>query len=128
MRPALVVAALMSLYPPLAHATTVQICDGEFALCAASPSTAVPNQTISVNGKTFALATAVCPVLKGPAVADLELTNNSCAPPGPGKVWSLFQPRTKFPQAPTWSTQHAAVRKAREIMKVPRGAAEYQRN
>ena len=116
MRPAFIAALIAPLITPLiaslpAHATTIQICDGEFALCAASPSAAVPNQTISVNGKIFPLATAVCPVLKGPAVADLELTNNSCAPPGPGKVWSLFQPRTQFPQAPTWSTQHAAVRK-----------------
>ena len=113
MRPRLIVAALASplaLLSP-AHATTIQVCDGEFALCAASPSTAVPGQTINVAGKTFALATAVCPVLKGPALADMELTNNSCAPPGPGKVWSLFQARLKFPQAPTWNSAAAPIRK-----------------
>jgi hypothetical protein len=111
MRPLLTVAALVALLCPPVHATTIQVCDGEFALCAASPTTAVPNQTINVNGKTFPLGTSVCPVLRGPALADMDLMNNSCANPAPGKVWSLFQPRTKFPQAPTWSTQPAAFRK-----------------
>jgi hypothetical protein len=111
MRPLLTVAALVALLSPTAHATTIQVCDGEFALCAASPTTAVPGQTINVNGVTFPLGTSVCPVLRGPALADMDLMNNSCAAPGPGKVWSLFQPRTQFPQAPTWATQPAAFRK-----------------
>jgi len=111
MRPLLTVATLVALLSPTANATTIQVCDGEFALCAASPTTAVPGQTIDVNGVTFPLGTSVCPVLRGPALADMDLMNNSCAAPGPGKVWSLFQPRTQFPQAPTWATQPAAFRK-----------------
>jgi len=108
MRP-LILAAILA--PFAAHATTIQVCDGEFALCAASPTTAIPNQTITVNGATFPLGTSVCPVLRGPALADMDLMNNSCANPGPGKVWSLFQPRKQFPQAPSWATQPAAFRK-----------------
>jgi len=108
MRP-FILAAILA--PLAAHATTIQVCDGEFALCAASPTTAVPGQTINVNGVTFALGTSVCPVLKGPAFADMDLMSNSCAKPAPGKVWSLFQPRKQFPQAPTWATQPSAFRK-----------------
>ena len=103
-------AAAMTLTAP-AHALTIQVCTGEFALCAASPTTAIPGQTITVNGKVFPLGVAVCPVLRGPALADMDLMDNSCAPPGPSEVWSLFQPRDSFPQAPSWANTPAAFRK-----------------
>ena len=110
MKKLLMIAAVLSLTAP-AHAMTIQVCKGEFALCAASPTTPVAGQTITVNGKVFPLGVAVCPVLRGPAFADMDLTGGSCANPGPGKVWSLFQPRESFPQAPTWANTPAAFRK-----------------
>ena len=109
MKKLLMIAALTLTAP--AHAMTIQVCTGEFALCAASPTTPVAGQTITVNGKVFPLGVAVCPVLRGPAFADMDLTGGSCANPGPGKVWSLFQPRESFPQAPTWANTPAAFRK-----------------
>jgi len=110
MKKLLIAVAVLGLSAP-AHAVTIQVCNGEFALCAASPTTPVPGQTITVNGKVFPLGTSVCPVLRGPALADMDLMNNSCDVPGPGKVWSLFQPRSSFPQAPTWKNTPAAFRK-----------------
>ena len=109
MKKLLMVSAVMCLAAS-AHAMTIKVCNGEFALCAASPTTPVPGQTVTVNGKVFPLGVAVCPVLKGPAFADMDLTNGSCKNPGPDKVWSLFQPRESFPQAPTWANAPAAFR------------------
>src|ERR1700747_3230293 len=99
-------AALVLLVTP-AMASNYQICTDEFALCAASPATPT-GKTIMVNSANgrvaFPEAVAVCPVLRGPAVADVTggNMNGSCAPPGPGKVWSLFAARPVFPQAPDW--------------------------
>ena len=70
----------------LAGGVNLMMCDGEFALCAASAS--VPTgKTIRVDGKEFQEGMAVCPVLKAP----------------PGKVWSLFSTVTEYPQAPSWA-------------------------
>ena len=106
----LLFAAVLTITAP-AHALTVQVCTGEFALCAASPTTPVPGKTITVGGKVFPLGVAVCPVLRGPALADMDLMNHSCAAPGKNQVWSLLQPRDSFPQAPTWANTPAAFRK-----------------
>ena len=93
-----------------AHAMNVSICKGEYALCAASPTT-LTGKTIQVNGKTFREGAAVCPILTGDAVANLALMKGSCKAPK-GKVWSLFgvPPQTSYPQAPTWAVQPAAFR------------------
>ena len=61
----LLIAAALTFTAP-AHALTIQVCTGEFALCAASPTTPVPGKTVTVNGKVFPLGVAVCPVLRGP--------------------------------------------------------------
>lgn len=80
------------------------ICRGSFALCAASICTPT-NGTIEVNvqggGKaSFPAASCLCPVVNGPALADLTGGNmqGSCAPPGKGQVWSLYAPKTNLPQ------------------------------
>ena len=92
------------------HAQTIAICKGEYALCAASPTTLTGN-LIKVNGKTFKEGVAVCPVLTGAAVANMDLMQGSCDAPK-GKVWSLFgvPPQTAYPQAPDWSVQPAVFR------------------
>ena len=92
------------------HAQTIAICKGEYALCAASP-TALTGNLIKVNGKTFKEGVAVCPVLTGAAVANMDLMQGSCDAPK-GKVWSLFgvPPVTSYPQAPDWTVQPAVFR------------------
>jgi hypothetical protein len=92
------------------QAQTLAICTGEYALCAASP-TALTGNLIKVNGKTFKEGVAICPVLTGAAVANMDLMGGSCDAPK-GKVWSLFgvPPQTAYPQAPSWTVQPAVFR------------------
>ena len=85
------------------------ICQGRFALCAASTCKAT-GKTIKVNvigggTATFPQYDCTCPILTGPSIADLAGGNmqGSCTPP-PGQIWSLYQPRRYIPQAITgWS-------------------------
>ena len=85
-----------------ASAADLMLCDGEFALCAASAS--VPTgKTIRVDGVEFQEGMAVCPVLTGKAIANGKLMKGSCKAPA-GKVWSLFSTVTEYPQAPSWAT------------------------
>ena len=64
-----------------------------------------------VDGKVFREGMAVCPVLNGTSIANLDLMKGSCDI-GPGKVWSLFgiPAVTEYPQAPTWDVVPAAFR------------------
>lgn len=101
MKKLLLLLALLSLNT---QAHTLAMCDGEYALCAAS-STVANGNLITVNGKQFKEGVAVCPVLTGTAIANLDLMNGSCNAPK-GKVWSLFGvpvPAT-YPQAPSWNS------------------------
>jgi hypothetical protein len=82
-------------------AADLMMCNGEYALCAASGSTPT-GKTITVKGKVFQEGMAVCPVLKGRSVANGALMNNSCDAPA-GKVWSLFSTVSEAPQAPSWA-------------------------
>ena len=92
---------LLLLLPANVFATELMICNGEFALCAASAS--VPTgKMIRVEGKEFQEGMAVCPVLTGKAVANGKLMQGSCKAPA-GKVWSLFSTVTEYPQAPSWA-------------------------
>jgi hypothetical protein len=93
-----------------AYAADIAICTGQYALCAASPTTPT-GKTMQVQGKTYREGVAVCPVLTGAAVANLALMNGSCKAPK-GTVWSLFgvPPVTSFPQAPSWETAPAVAR------------------
>jgi len=106
-----IVAITLVLVASAAQAHILAICTGEYALCAASPTTPT-GKTMKVNGKTFKEGMAVCPVLTGTAVANLNLMNGSCNAPGPGKVWSLFgvPAVTNYPQQPTWATAPAQFR------------------
>ena len=92
---------LLLLLPANVFAADLMICNGEYALCAASGSTPT-GKKIMVKGKEFAEGMAVCPVLTGRSVANGALMNNSCNAP-PGKVWSLFSTVSEAPQAPTWA-------------------------
>jgi len=92
---------LLALFCVNVSAADLMICNGEYALCAASGSTPT-GKTIMVKGKAFQEGMAVCPVLKGRSVANGALMKNSCDAP-PGKVWSLFSTVSEAPQAPTWA-------------------------
>jgi len=92
---------LLLLLPANVFATELMICNGEYALCAASGSTPT-GKKIMVKGKEFAEGMAVCPVLTGRSVANGALMNKSCDAP-PGKVWSLFSTVSEAPQAPSWA-------------------------
>ena len=113
MKYVLPVLALLTT-PTLAAASDYQICNGQFALCAASSAT-LTGKTISVRTATgtaqFPEAVAVCPVLTGKAIADVAGGNmrGSCDAPA-GKVWSLFSPVRVFPQAPDWKPVKATIR------------------
>ena len=97
-------ALLIVLLPTAAFSSSFQICEGEFALCAASGGT-LTGKTITVNGKEFPEVMAVCPILHGPAIADVTGGNmkGSCAAPSKGQVWSMYQIRKNIPQAPDYS-------------------------
>lgn len=98
---------------------TLGICKGDYALCAASPTTPT-GKMMTVNGKQFREGMAVCPVLNGNSIANLKLMNRtvnadgSCDTPDHTKktVWSLFgvPPETSYPQAPSWAVAPAAFR------------------
>ena len=92
---------LLALFPVTVSAADLMICNGEFALCAASASV-LTGKTIRVEGKEFQEGMAVCPVLTGKAVANGKLMQGSCKAPV-GKVWSLFSTVTEYPQAPSWA-------------------------
>jgi len=89
----------------------------QFALCAASTCTPTGRQiTVNVTaGGTmqFPEYDCTCPVLRGPAIADLTGGNmqGSCQPPSTDQVWSLYQLRLHIPQALTdWMRGAAATR------------------
>ena len=94
-----------------AHAERLGICKGEYALCAAS-STTPTGKLIKVGDRAFKEGVAICPVLNGESIADLDLMNGSCDVPNKNKVWSLFglPPVTTYPQAPTWAPAPAVFR------------------
>ena len=82
------------------------ICQGPFALCAASTCKAT-GKSIMVNvtsggTQTFPEYDCTCPIVNGPAIADLAGGNmqGSCTPPK-DRIWSLYQPREHIPQAIT---------------------------
>jgi len=74
-----------------------QICQGNFALCAASTCTPT-QQKIQVNvprentTRLFPEADCTCPIFSGDAIADVVAGNmkGSCQPPGPHAIWSLY--------------------------------------
>ena len=100
---------IFAMFMGSAQAMNLTICEGEFALCAASPATPT-GKKIVINGKTFQEGMAVCPVLKGKSIADLSLMNGSCDAPK-SKVWSLFSTATSYPQAPDWAVKPVVVTK-----------------
>src|SRR5271169_4941410 len=103
-------ALLLAFAPPMARAggaaggPNFQVCDGYYALCAAS-TCVTTNKTITVNGTglSFPQLDCTCPIFHGRAIADVTGGNmqGSCNPPVPpstGQIWSLFSPEKEIPQ------------------------------
>ena len=83
---------------------TATICDGEYALCAASTGIATGNDitVLGVDGtsQTYPEIAVKCPVIKGKAIAGLNsgTMGNSCTPPSKDQVYSLFSFDQSYPQ------------------------------
>jgi len=79
-----------------AQTPTLTICQGKFALCAASTCTKTGKTITTNNGVTYPEVVCKCPVLEGPSIADLNagVMKGSCSVDDPKtQVWSLFAPR-----------------------------------
>ena len=64
----------------------------------------------AVGTASFPEASCLCPLVNGPALADVTGGNmqGSCAPPGKGQVWSLYEPKSNLPQqVNNWSRKPA---------------------
>jgi hypothetical protein len=86
----------------------LQLCQGYFALCAASTCTRTGRQiavnTINGGTRNFPEADCTCPVILGTSIANLSGGNmkGSCEPPPEGgQLWSSYQARPDIPQAIT---------------------------
>jgi hypothetical protein len=82
----------------------IRICNGYYALCAASICTPT-GKTISVNvsgGGTarYPEAECTCPIFSGKAIADVAGGNmkGSCKPDSPEEIWSLYSVQEYIPQ------------------------------
>lgn len=84
------------LSPAMAQEPTLTLCQGKFALCAASTCTKTGNKITTNNGVTYDEVSCKCPVLEGPSIADLNagVMKGTCKVDDPTtQVWSLFAPR-----------------------------------
>ena len=89
-----IIVGLLLTTSPFAGELTV--CNGKFALCAASTCTKTGKTITTNNGVTYPEVVCKCPVLEGPSIADLSagVMKGSCAVDDPKtQVWSLFAPR-----------------------------------
>lgn len=98
-----VIAAGIYFGSSFANASSNQqltICNGKFALCAASTCTPTGNMIKVNNGTEYPEVVCKCPILEGGALADLSAGNmqGSCAQTDENHVWSLFAPRLYYPQ------------------------------
>ena len=103
----LLVVAPPTARPGGAAEANLQVCNGHFALCAASTCTPTGNQiavhTLTGPDANFPEADCTCPVFLGSSIANLSGGDmqGSCAPPGTGQIWSSYQAKHAIPQAIT---------------------------
>ncbi|MFY8212259.1 MAG: hypothetical protein ACOVLB_06325 [Candidatus Nanopelagicus sp.] len=79
-----------------AQQPTLSVCQGKFALCAASTCTKTGKTITTNNGVTYPEVLCTCPVLEGPSIAQLNagVMKGTCSVDDPTtQVWSLFAPR-----------------------------------
>jgi hypothetical protein len=97
-----IIAAGIYAGSTIANASDQQLtlCEGKFALCAASTCKPTGNMIKVNNGTEYPEVVCKCPILEGKAIADLTAGNmqGSCAQTDENHVWSLFAPRVYYPQ------------------------------
>jgi hypothetical protein len=91
---------ILALLASNAMAGSLTVCQGEYALCAASTCTPTGNTITVNNGTTYPEVVCKCPILNGRAIADLTAGNmkGTCEASSPNNVWSLFAPKLYYPQ------------------------------
>lgn len=94
----LLLVLALSLFGSIAFAQqpTLSVCQGKFALCAASTCTKTGKTITTNNGVTYPEVLCTCPVLEGPSIAQLNagVMKGTCSVDDPTtQVWSLFAPR-----------------------------------
>ena len=84
----------------LASGANLMICNGEYALCAASTCKPTGKTITGNNGVAYPEVVCRCPILKGNNIADTTMGNmkGSCAPTDSDHVWSTFWPKVVYPQ------------------------------
>jgi len=102
------VGGLFLMYKPseqvpvsVVDSNTLTICQGKYALCAASTCRETGKTITTNNGETYPEVECTCPVLDGPSIADTSMgvMKGSCEVDDPStQVWSLFAPKVYYPQ------------------------------
>jgi len=82
------------------YAGEITVCDGQYALCAASTCKPTGKTITGNNGIAYPEVECRCPILKGRAIADTSAGNmkGTCAATDDKHVWSLFAPKLIYPQ------------------------------
>ena len=103
-----VIAVLSVVYPKIKGSSKdeskttsgLTVCDGKYALCAASTCKATGKMITGNNGTPYPEVECRCPILEGRAIADTKAGNmaGSCTPTDNQHVWSLFAPKLYYPQ------------------------------
>lgn len=84
-----------------AQAQEITICQGKYALCAASTCKKTGHTITTNNGVTYPEVICTCPVLEGASIAvtTMGVMKGSCNVDEPeSQVWSLFAPKVYYPQ------------------------------
>ncbi len=96
-----VVAIVFVSSPVFAQDTDgLTICNGQFALCAASACVPTGGTITNSQGVEYPEVECSCPILKGNNIADVNAGNmqGSCEPTDENHVWSTFWPRFEYPR------------------------------
>ena len=95
----LLMALMLTMFSS-AFAGGIDICDGEYALCAASTCKPTGKTITGNNGIPYPEVECRCPILNGRAIADTTAGNmqGSCTATDDKHVWSLFAPKLFYPQ------------------------------
>jgi len=105
-------AAVLKLIQPSYTATlTTAVVVRPYALCAASG--VVPTKTTtSINGVSYHVGVAICPIVTGKTVINTSLQGTAETPAGRGTIWSSFGQPSTFPQLDggTWTVAPATPR------------------
>ena len=98
MKQLLLILAFVISSPVMAG--SLDVCDGEYALCAASTCKPTGKTITGNNGIPYPEVVCRCPILNGRAIADTTAGNmqGSCAATDDKHVWSLFAPKVFYPQ------------------------------